>query len=248
MECLAYQVTVAMYSEDLEAVHRLWKKSQVFYILNRINPKGPDRVKNSPLLCGQYTVYRLVLEVTYLLRASMYHAITAETTGFLGTVILNLQRSVDDSFGGRDIGCQTIQQRVFSDIYHLYIGAFRVCVNALREPSEQLRKETDSIVSENLTRFVNIPIIDMCYSAITWPLQVLACANRDEPNFQRAEGHITVIMMLLDLGHKERLEMILKRLMTMKRQVANDDALASSLSRFLTPGLSLLTRPGGVLS
>ena len=249
LEAFIYNTScLALFSDDVDTILDLWRQTRIMQRIERINPEGPDRIANSPLLSGEYRMYEVVLQVISMHRSAVQTPQDPSKIRSMVADVYALDLANEARFSRHSYGAISMQtQHAMREIYRCLSGSLLVCLLALQGKSTQKVAAIDNIVSENLQRLIVFPTVPMCLAALIWPLEIFACAIQKQADFEVFEDCLEKFKVFLDPGHRRRLAAVVTAVREMKAGRDNGP-LGKRRSGLLPVGLTLLQKPGGILS
>lgn len=236
------------FSPNVRDMHSLWQQVDILRRLERINPDGPNRIANSPLLMGEYRMYEAILEVTYMHRLAAYERQNPDRVEELISTVKELNRRNRTRFEQTAVPVNTPQGRhAMREICHLIANSLLICLIALREDTEANGRLIDSTASESLERVARFPEVRTCLVGLVWPLEILVCALRRDEDFDFLVDRLSGYSCGLDPGHRRRLEALVDRVRGLRKK-SNFQVRSREQPSFVPAALSLLSRPKGILS
>lgn len=231
-----------LFAKDANTIWKLWRETRVHEMLEETNPQGPQRVANSPLLCGcgDYIVYDLIVQLTYLSRSSSFESSSDPIFDDMESILQNLNLALRSRLAHHETPIHPAL-----NVYVMFLGALSILLAALRESSHAQSQTIDDKVSEVFEAFSKTSSADMSHVPTVWPVQVLACAIRLESDFARFKDELAVFKTKLDPGHTRRLEDVVERV---ERTRLASKRTCRQHPITMSPALGLLRKPGGILS
>lgn len=254
-ESLVYHVgTHAIFSRATERVWYLWQTQDLRQCLSDLNPNDTGRFGRSPLLCGQYELYLMALQVTYLMQS---HTNDYSPSGVLDTMqekLRDITANLSDEFMAAVSETINIaKHNAECAIYHMFCNSLLICITALREPSKSQRVQIERLADSGMKMFLDLPSYgdepqlsehaNHFMLAAIWPIEIQGCAAYDIEGFQAFMDHYEFLERSLDAGHQKRARLLFGRVrMCLDRSDDKKEARAdvSSEGKTLPAGLKLL--------
>lgn len=243
LEAAAFHLSTQMlFAKDANSIWRLWRETRIHEMLEETNPQGPGRSANSPLMggCGDYVVYDLVVQLTYLSRRSSLESPSVLILDAIESTLGRLKLSLKSRLA--QYGTPTYPTL---NVYVMFLGALSIQLAALREPSRAQNQTIDDKASEVFEQFCKISSANMNQAPTCWPIQILACAIRRESDFTRFKNELVMFKARVDPDHSKRLEAVVERV---ERTRLAAKSVRGQHPITMPPGLWLLRKPDGILS
>jgi hypothetical protein len=254
-ESLIYHIgTHAIFSRATKGVWHSWQTQNLYQCLCDLNPDDSGRLGRSPLLCGQYALYIMALQATYL---SHYHPeeyVPSKMLDGMQAFVYDKDASLSDSFAvAVSVSTNAAKYKAECAIYRLFCNSLLIFITALREPSQSQRAQMERLVDSGMKMFLDLPSYgdelhlsehaNHFMLAAIWPIEIQGCATYNLKDFEVFMSHYEILERYVDAGHQRRARILFDRVRArLDASCAKGDACKPSHvgDRPLPVGLKLL--------
>lgn len=216
------------------------------HILQTLNPPGPRRIVNSPLITGQYTGFQLVLRLCCLHRYFGGGHLSPQAALVIHREIQDWESSFNTSLAESTVEAVLLKLQLpaLPQFYYIMSDTLRVCLLCL-QPLDVHQAQVDTVVSRTIARLLACPT--MGFAALIWSTQILLCAVRISSDFDTLLTRQNELSVFMDPGSQIRSRKLIARLRPIKARCDQMQATQGIILNSDAYGMFLLRKSGGVL-
>lgn len=248
LEAVMYHFIIfAPFVRDVSTFNRVWRRDDTYSLLCQANPEGCDRLPRSPLLAGQYGLWRLAFETVVLVRSVSVEAGAADISD-TKAMVQQTRSTLIQHFSTSEKATLE-EQRSMADMYHVHCTALLLLLAMLEQPKPARMAEIKKLVQEGIQNFLRWNLNHVYLGGAGWGLQVLACGISDEDDWASFTAHVSRLVVRWDAGHRHRLQSVVQRVTQARANEARNSVAMDGSDRGLRlPGsLFLLRQSQGIL-